>query len=93
MRTGHVEVEALARDRGRLVVFDQDLLEAARVAFRFLNDARVVTVGFLQQPRRQAARAGDDVVGVGLALVLLPFAVLARLDRVVECGTNLLGRL
>ena len=92
-RLHHVEVEALARDAGRLLVLDEDLAEARRVALGALHDLGLVAVGLLEQPRRVAAGARHDVVGVGLALVPEALAVLAGLDRVVERRLHLVGRL
>src|SRR5436189_335313 len=65
------------------------LLLEKKNTYRFLNHARVVTVGFLQQARRQNARAGHDVVGVGLALGLLPLQILIDFDRIIKCRTRL----
>jgi hypothetical protein len=57
------------------------------------DHARLVALGFLAQARRRALRLRDHVVGVGLAFVLRTLAVGARLERVVERGLHLLGRL
>ncbi len=92
-RLHHVEVEALARDARRLRVLDQDLPEARGVALGSLHDLGLVAVRFLDQPRRVAAGARHDVVGVRLALVAEALAVLAGLHRVVERGLHLVGRL
>ena len=66
--------------------------EARRVALGALHDL-ACSRRLPDQARRHAARLRHDVVGVGLALVLLPLAVLAGLDRVVERGLHLLRRL
>ena len=57
------------------------------------STSRPVAVRLLEQPRRLAARARHDVVRVGLAFVLQPLAILARLDGVVERRLHLVGRL
>ena len=89
----HVEVEAVARDARRLLVFDHDLAEARGVALGALHDLGLVAVGLLHQARGHAAGARHDVVRVCLALVLQALAVLAGLDSVVERRLHLLGRL
>src|SRR5688572_20546683 len=75
-----LDVDALARHRRRLGVLGEHLLEARGVALGVGDHALAVALRLLAEPRRSAARARDDVVGVGLALVFLPLAVLAGLD-------------
>src|SRR6185503_15102859 len=76
-----------------LRILGEHLLEARRLALGIGDHALLVALGLLLQARRRAARARHHIVRIGLALVLLAFAVLAGLDRVVERGLYLLGRL
>src|SRR6185436_9081003 len=78
-----LDVEALARHRRRLRILGEHLLEARRLALGIGDHALLVALGLLLQARRRAARARNDIVGIGLAFVLLAFTVLAGLDRVV----------
>src|SRR5260221_7081085 len=88
-----LDVDALARHRRRLGVFRHHLPEARGVALGCGDDPAAVALRLLLQARGGAARLRNDVVGVGLALVHLALAVLARLDCIVERHLHLFGRL
>src|SRR6266581_2661929 len=61
-----VDVDALAGDGRRLRVLGEHLLEARGVALGARDHALLVALGLLQQARRRAARARNDVVRIGL---------------------------
>ena len=88
-----VDVQPVARHGRRLLVLDQHAGEALRIALGLCNHARLVAFGFFTQPRGRALRFRDHVVGVGLAFVLEPLAIGARLEGVVEGRLHLLWRL
>ena len=67
-------------------------LEALRIALGLGHDARLVAFGLLLQARGRTDGARNDVVGIGLRLVLGALALLAGLEHVVEGGLHLLGR-
>ena len=79
-RLHHVEIQAVARHRRAPSLYSTRICaEARRVALGALRRrSALVAVRLLDQPRRRAARARHDVVGVGLAFVLLALAVLRR---------------
>jgi hypothetical protein len=68
-----------ARHFRRLGVLGIDLLETAGITLGRGDDALLVTFGFLEQARRRASGFRNHVIGVGLAFVLLPLAVLPAL--------------
>jgi hypothetical protein len=78
---------------GALAVLGEHLAEARGLALGRGDHALLVAVGFLHQAGGRTFGLRDHVVGVGLAFVLLALAVLAGLDRIVEGGLHLLGRL
>ncbi len=88
-----VDIQAVARDARRLVVFRDDLAEAAGIALRAFDHALLVAFGLLVQARRRALGLRHDVVGIGLAFVFLALAVLPGFYRIVERGLHLLRRL
>ena len=75
-----VDVQAVARHRGRLLVLGQHRAEALRHRPRPARSRARVALGLLAQARRRALRLGDHVAGVGLAFVLEAVAVGAGLD-------------
>jgi hypothetical protein len=88
-----LDVQAIARHRGRLLVFGKHRAEALRIALGLRDDPALVALGLLAQPGCRALCLGDHVARVGLAFLLQPVAVLARLERVLERRLHLLGRL
>ena len=89
----HVQIEPVARDARRLLIFDEDVAKARRIAFGPLHDLGLVTARFFAQTRCLTTRARHDVVRIRLTFVLRTLAILARFYGVVERGLYLFGRL
>ena len=79
-----LEVEPLARDVRRLLVFLIDLQEARSLAVRLGDGLLAIGFGGLGDLRRPAARLGHHPIGVGLGLVLRTLRVGARRLHVAE---------
>ena len=88
-----LEVHALARDLGRLLVFVVDLEEARRLAGGLGHGLLLVGSGALQDALGLAARLRHDAVGVGEGLVLQPLLVGARGLHVAEGVDHLRRRI
>jgi hypothetical protein len=88
-----LQIHALARDVGRLLVFVVDLQEARRRALGLGH--RLLTIGFrvLHDLRGASARFRHDLVGVALRLVLHALGVGARGLHVAESVDHLRGRI
>src|SRR5690606_19030145 len=88
-----LDVQALARDLRRLLVFLEHLQEARGVTLGARHRARAVALGLLLEPRRHTLRPRDHVVRIGDTLVDQALAVLGRLVGVRKGLLDLLGRL
>ena len=88
-----LEIHALARDVGRLLVFLVDLEEARRLAGGLGDRLLLVAFGALQDALGLAARLRHDLVGVGEGLVLQALLVGARGLHVAERVDHLRRRI
>src|SRR5690606_23126142 len=79
-----LEIDALARDRGRLLILRNDAAEAIRLAFRVRDHLLAVRLGLLSLTRSGAARTRQDPIAVLLRAQDSPLAILARLDGILH---------
>lgn len=87
------DVHAVARDTRGLLVLGHHLVEAGGVTGGVFGHLGAVGARFFQQAQGLAGGARHHVVGVGFALALGAFVVLAGLVGVVERALHLLRRL
>ena len=79
-----LDVQALARNVRRLLVFGEDLREPVRLALRVRDHLLSIGLCFLAPPLGLAARSRQDFVRVGLRFENASLAVLAGPDRILH---------
>ena len=84
-----LEVHPLSSHSGGLVVLGHHPTEALGVTQRLGHDALPIALCFFDQTLGRTARPGNDIVGIGLALVLEPLGILRRLNGIAESRLNL----
>ena len=88
-----LQIDALPRDVGRLLVFVVDLEEARALALGLGDRLLLVAFGDLQDLRGASLGVGNDAVGIGLGLVLQPLEIGARRLHVAERVDHLRRRI
>jgi hypothetical protein len=92
-RLHRFEVQAVARDRGRLLVLGQHRTEALRITLGLGGDRGAMRFGLLAQARGCTLRLRNLVGRIGLTFILQPVTVGAGLEGIVERRLHLLRHL
>ena len=87
--SGGTSADAVAGHARGLVVLGHHPAKALGVTLGLGNDSLPITLCLFNQSLGRAARPWNDIVGIGLALILEPLGVLRGLDGIAEGGLNL----
>ena len=88
-----VQIQTIPRDLRGFGVLLQDGLEPAGITGCHRDHTLLVSIRFLEQSGGSPASLGNDVIGIGAALVDETLAILCRFVGVLKRCLNLFGRL
>ena len=88
-----IQIQPVARDLRRFFVLGNHLIEALGITHRLLHHALPVALSLLLQTRCHTFGLRQHVVGVGLAFVFLPLAILSGFDGVFKGCLHFFRRL